>query len=134
MAVKQMECLDWPAENRPGELLKVSERLAKESVNLDALWAYTDHENKPKIAAIAKKPSKLLSALSKMGIQAHRSQCFCATGKDKPGALLGTFRALADANINITCLDAMATGGRYAAVFWVADTDLAKAKQVLKVQ
>ena len=134
MAVKQVECLDWPAENRPGELLKLSEQLAKQGVDLDALWAYADHENKPKIAAIAKRPDKLQAALGQMGIQAHASQCFCATGQDKAGALLDTFRALADANINIACLDAMATGGRYAAIFWVSDADLANAKQILKVR
>jgi len=134
MAIKQVECLDWPAENRPGELLKVSEQLAKQGVNLDALWGYTDHENKPNIAAIGKDPGKLRAALSKVGVSAHASQCFCATGEDKTGALLNELRALADANINITCLDALATGGRYAAVFWVSNADLAKAKQVLKVR
>ncbi len=129
-----MGCIEWEAENRPGKLLEVNEQLAKQGVNLDALWAYTDHENKNKIAAIGKKSAKLSAALDKLGVRAKKSQCFYVTGADKAGALLKTFKALADAGINITCLDALATGGRYAAVFWVSDADLAKARQVLKAR
>ena len=134
MAVRLVECLDWPAKNRPGELLAVSERLAKEGVNLDGLWGYTDHENKPKIAAIGKNASKLRMALARMGIKARSSQCFRATGTDKTGALVGVVRALARANVNIVCLDALAAGGRYAATFWVSDAALAKAKRVLRAR
>lgn len=134
MAVKLVDCFDWEAENRPGKLREVNEQLAKQGVNLDALWAYTDSEKKNKIAAIGKKSAKLSAALGKLGIHANKSQCFYLTGKDKAGALVKTFKALADAGINITCLDALAAGGRYAATFWVGDADLAKAKQVLKVR
>lgn len=134
MAVKLVECLDWEVENRPGKLLEVNEQLARQGVNLDALWAYTDHEKKDKMAAIGKKPAKLQAALGKLGINAKRSQCFYATGTDKAGALVKTLKALADAGINITCFDALAGGGRYAATFWVSDADLEKAKRILKVR
>jgi hypothetical protein len=134
MAIKLVDCFDWEAENRPGKLLEVNEQLAKQGVNLDALWAYTDHEKKNKIAAIGKKSEKLSAALGKLGVRANKSQCFYATGADKAGALVKTLRALADAGINIICLDGMATGGRYAVTFWVGDADLPRAKQVLKVR
>lgn len=134
MAVKLVECFDWEAENRPGKLLEINEQLAKHGVNLDALWAYTDQEKKNKIAVIGKKTAKLSAALGKLGVNAKRSQCFYVTGADKAGALLKTFQTLADAGINITCLDALATGGRFAATFWVSDADLEKAKKLLKVR
>jgi hypothetical protein len=132
MAVKLVECLDWPSENRPGELLRITDQLAKAGVNLDALWAYASHTGEPKMAAIAKKPDKLRRALK--GLGATTTRCFCATGKDKAGALVGMLRALAEANINVDCLDALAVGGNYAAIFWVSEADLPKAKRILKVR
>lgn len=134
MAVRLVDCFDWEVEDRPGKLLEVSEQLAKQGVNLDALWAYTSPEKKNKIAAIGKKSAKLSAALAKLGISAKKSQCFYLTGIDKAGALLKTFKALADAGINIACFDALAGGGRYAATLWVKEEDLARAKQVLKVR
>lgn len=78
-------------------------------VNLDALWAYTSPSGEPRIAAIAKKPEKLKAALK--GLDVTSPLCFYVTGKDQTGALLKVFRSLADANINIECLDALAVGG-----------------------
>jgi hypothetical protein len=132
MAVKLVECLDWSAENRPGELLRITDQLAKAGVNLDALWAYTSHNGESKMAAIAKTPDKLKGALKELG--ATTTRCFCATGTDKAGALVSLFRALAEANINVECLDALAVGGKYAAVFWVSEVDLSKAKEILRVR
>lgn len=134
MVVKLVECMDWRAENQPGELLRASEALAKAGVNLDALWAYLSHENEPKLAAIGKNPGKLKAALKKMGADANATRCFWVSGADKAGALANVFKALADANINVECLDALAVGGKYAAAFWVKDADLANAKKVLKVR
>lgn len=134
MGIKLVECLDWRAENRPAELLKVVEKLAEAGVSLEAFWAYISHENEPKIAAIARKTPKLRVALQEIGIQPTATQCFCVTGKDKAGTLVKIFQALADANINISCLDALASGGNYLATFWVSDADLEKAKKILKAR
>lgn len=134
MAIKLVECFDWEADNRPGTLREVNEQLAKHGVNLDALWAYTDPQQKNKIAAIGKKAAKLSAALAALGIPAKSSRCFYLTGADKAGALLKPLKTLADAAINITCLDALASGGRYTAVFWVSDADLPKARQLLKAR
>ena len=112
MAVKLVECLDWKAENRPGELLRTASALAKSGVNLAALWAYTSQQNEPKIAAIGKNPAKLEVALKNGGVNPNATRCFWVSGTDKVGALVKTFQALADANINVDCLDALAFGGR----------------------
>jgi hypothetical protein len=134
MAVKLVECFDWKVEDRPGELLRAAEALAKAGVNLDALWAYTSQQSEPKIAAIGKNPAKLEAALKKGGVRPSVTRCFWVSGTDKAGALVKTFRALAEANINVECFDALAVGGKYAATFWVSGADLPKAKQILKVR
>lgn len=134
MIVKLVECLDWPAPNRPGELLHAVAAFAKAGVNLNALWAYTSHDNGPKLAAIAKQPARLKAALKKLGVRPHATQCFCVTGTDKAGVLVEVARKLADAQINVECLDALAGGGKFSAAFWVPAADLARAKKILKAR
>lgn len=134
MAVKLVECMDWPAENQPGELLKAAEELAKARVDLDALWAYHSEDGEPKIAAVAKRPAKLKAALDKLGVSAKSTTCFRVSGSDKAGVMVPVFRALADANINVECFDALAAGGKYSATFWVNDADVDVAKKILKAR
>lgn len=131
--LKLVDCFEWDAENAPGTLAKASAALAKQGVNLDALWA-CESDGESKIAAIGKKADKLAAALKKLGARAERSKCFYASGTDKAGACLPYFRALADAGINIECANALAAGGSFAATFWVGDADLGKAKKALKVK
>ncbi len=134
MPGKVVRSYDWPAEDRPGQLLKTAEELARRKVDLLAIWGYTDPNKVAKIAAIAKKPAKLESALKEMGIEAKTSNCLYLTGTDRVGALLKPLGALAGAGINITCLDAVAVRGGFAATIWVADADLEKAKKLLKIK
>lgn len=134
MPVKLVECLDWPAVNRPGELLKVTEHLKAENVNLEALWAYTCSHGESKMAAIGKKGPALRAALAKLGLSPGASWCFYLTGTDKAGALVDTVRTLSEAGINVECADAVAAAGKFAAAIWVSATDLPAAKRALKVR
>ena len=57
---------------------------------------------------------------------------FLAQGEDRPGAIAEILRALADAEINVTAIDAVCAGaGRYGALFWVAPRDVGRAARVL---
>jgi hypothetical protein len=134
MAIKMVECLDWAATDRPGELLMYAEDLKENGVNLDALWGYLTRDNKARIAAIAKKPAKLKAVLRKLGVKTRLCKGFYVTGQDKTGAMIDTFRKLSSAGINIECAEAMATQGRYAGTIWVGKTDLARAKKVLGIR
>ena len=59
---------------------------------------------------------------------------FLAQGEDRPGAIAEILRALADAGINVTAIDAVCAGaGRYGALFWVASRDVGRAARVLGV-
>ena len=133
MPIKTVECLDWPATDRPGELLMYAEQLMENGVNLDALWGYVTHDNKARIAAIGKKPSQLKAALRKIGVKPRLCKGFYVSGKDKTGALIDVFRKLSNAKINIECAEAIATQGKYAGTIWVSPSDLTKAKKILSV-
>lgn len=134
MPIKLVECLDWPAVNRPGELLRYAEHFKKEGVNLDAFWAYVSHTGETKLAAIAKKPAALKAALRKLGTSSSGSWAFYLSGKDKAGALVEACEALSSSGINIECADALAAQGKFAGAIWVGESDLAAAKKALKVR
>jgi len=133
MNIKLVKCLDWPATDRPGELLMYAEHLHNEKVNLDALWGYVTHDNKARLAAIGKHPTKLQYALRKLGVKTQICKGFQVSGKDRTGALIDVFRKLSNAKINIECADALATQGKYSGTIWVSKSDLGRAKKVLGI-
>jgi hypothetical protein len=56
---------------------------------------------------------------------------FLIQGDDRVGAVADLVGKLADANINITAIDAMCADGRYGALCWVLPRDVKKAARVL---
>jgi predicted amino acid-binding ACT domain protein len=52
-------------------------------------------------------------------------------GDDRVGAIADIVGSLADAEINVTAIDAIATDGRYGALCWVAPRDVKKVAQIL---
>ena len=131
MSIKLVDCFDWNAPNRPGVLFRHSAELKKRGVNLSGVWCYVS-SGRPRIAAIGRDAGKLGRALRAMKIRARRSKVFYLTGRDKPGALLGPLRKLADARINVTCLDAVAVQGRFGAVLSVNPNAMRRARRLLK--
>lgn len=134
MPIRVVECLDWNVSNHPGVLLKYADHFKADKVNLDAFWAYVSHTGQPKLAAIAKKPARLRAALKKLGVPSNASRCFYLTGRDKAGVLVDALTALAEARVNVECVDAMAADGHFSAAFCVGEADLARAKRLLKVK
>lgn len=60
-----------------------------------------------------------------------RKTAFLVRGDDRPGAAADLLARVGSAGINVTALDAIAVDGRYGALFWVADDDVARAVEVL---
>jgi hypothetical protein len=134
MGIKLVECLCWPASDKPGKLLQYAEHLKKEGVDLDAFFAYKTSKGESRIAAIGKKPAALKAALAKGGVAFESGHCFYLGGADKAGALLEALRKLAAAGVNIDCCDALAWQGRFGATIFIGEADLVKAKRALKVR
>lgn len=134
MPAKLVETACWPAPNKPGKMLQYFEHLKKESVDLEAFWAYSTAMGESRMAAVGKNPARLRAALKKAGVDFETSRCFLITGADKPGALIDATRALAKAGVNIEAADAVAAAGRFAATLFVTERDLKKAKKALKVR
>ena len=56
---------------------------------------------------------------------------FFIHGDDRVGAIADLVGKLADAQINVTAIDAVCVDGRYGALCWVAPRDVKKAAQIL---
>ena len=130
MKIKVVECLDWKAPDKPGELLRYAEAFKKRDVNLEALWSCGCCNGA--ITAVAKKPAKLSAALKAMGVRPRKSKCFYLSGKDKTGVLVDVLKKLAAARINVNCSAALAAQGKFGCVLWVKDSVLSKARRLLK--
>ena len=129
MKIKVVNCVEWKAPDRPGELLRFAASFEAKGVNLDILWSCGGGG---RIGATAKQPAKLSAALRGMGVKAKSSKCFYLTGKDKAGALVGILGKLSAAKIYVDYCSALAAQGNFGAILWVKDSAFAKAKKLLK--
>lgn len=129
--IKLVECLDWPVENGLEGVAQQAEKLKTSNVELDALWFY-DSAGKNKIAAIAKKPAQLKRVLQAMGVRPNVSECVYVCGQDQAGVLVQAWHKLVSSGIEVVCSDAIASQGKYGAIFWVAENDMKRAKHLLQ--
>jgi hypothetical protein len=83
---------------------------------------------------LPKKPEKLRNIWKTVGIAFQEGTGFLVRGTDETGALLTTLEALAREGINITASSAVAVGGKYGALLWVAQEDVEKAARALGVK
>jgi hypothetical protein len=117
--------------DRPGEGARVVQTLKDAGVNLVALHAFPEGR-RAQIDFFPSDAAALRAAARKAGWKlVGPRRAFVIEGEDRVGALVDVFTKLAEAKINITATDAIATGGRYAAIVWVQARDVNKAKKVL---
>ena len=128
MKTKLVDCMEWRAPNKPGELLRCIKAFKKNNVNLDIMWSCGSSQE---IGACAKQPAKLRAALKQAGIKAGSSKCFYLAGKDKTGALAGALGKLAKAGVNVEYCSAVAGKGGFGCMMYVKGRDIAKARRAL---
>jgi hypothetical protein len=118
--------------HKPGEGARILEALRDEGVNLLAFHAFPDGR-RAQIDLVPADSAELKAAASKAGLDlTQRKRAFIVESDDRIGALGDVARRLADADINITALDAVTAGsGRFGALFWVASDDYNRAAEVL---
>jgi len=114
--------------------LRVAERLKDAGVNLLAFSGFPEGRRAqmdfiPADAAAFKSVAKA----NKWKLVGPK-RGFLIQGDDRVGAIADVAGTLADAKINVTAIDAIATDGRYGALCWVAARDVKKAAQVLGAQ
>jgi predicted amino acid-binding ACT domain protein len=109
--------------------------LAAHGVNLLAFTGFPN-AGRAQVDFIPYDVSKFTTAARKLGLKvSKRKTVFLAQGTDKAGACAGICNKLAKAGINMVAMDAVAAGqGRFGAIFWVKQRDVARASRVLRAR
>ena len=118
--------------NTPGQAAKIMAGLADAGVNLLAFSGFPDGR-RAQLDLVPDDSAKLKRAAKTMGLKLSAKKTgFLLTGDDRVGAVTALLGKLAGAKINVTAIDAVATGdGRFGALFWVKPDKVAKAAKLL---
>ena len=113
--------------DKPGEAAGILQALSQAGVNLLAFSGFPRGRRAqldlvPEDAALFRKAVKR----AKLKVRPKKTG-FLVQGKDRPGAVAEVLQKLAEANINVTAVEAVsAGGGRYGAILWVKSKDASK--------
>jgi hypothetical protein len=118
-------------KDQPGTVLGIMKDLKSKNIALKSLWGYGKSEGAADLYAIAKDPDKLRDAWKASGVFAEEGTGFFIKGVDKTGVLLKSLEALAQANVSMKALIAIAVSGKYGSIICVDAMDVEKAAQVL---
>jgi hypothetical protein len=118
--------------NRAGEAARILTTLAKDGVNLLAFTGFPSGRQ-AQVDFIPANPAAFLAAARRAKLKVRgKKACFLVRGSDKPGASARVMAKLAAAGINVTAIDAAsAGGGRFGAILWVKQKDVARAARAL---
>lgn len=117
--------------DRPGEGARVLTALRDAGADLAALHAFPRADG-AQLDFVPLDEQAFVEAARQADLDlSTRKTAFLVRGDDRPGAAADLLTRVGSAGINVTALDAIAVDGRYGALFWVADDDVARAVEVL---
>jgi len=120
--------------NTAGQAEKVLSGLAAQGVNLLAFSGFPS-SGKGQLDLVPENSAALTRAAKKLKLKLSKKKSgFLLQGEDRVGAMLKTLKALSGAKINVTAMDAVVTGGRFGAIFWVKPKNVAKAARLLRAR
>jgi len=120
--------------DKPGEGARILGELKRAGVNLMAYSGFPSGRG-AQLDVVPADPTafKAVAKQKKWKVKGPK-RTFLIEGDDRLGACADVLGRLAAAKINVTAMDAIAGGGRYAAILWVKARDVKKAAAVLGVQ
>jgi hypothetical protein len=131
--IKKIYYFSMDLADEPGEGARILKALSKAGVNLLAFTGFP-RGRRAQIDLMPENAALFRKAVTRAKLKARPKKTgFLVQGKDRPGAVAEVAQKLADANINLTAMDAVSAGkGRYGAILWVKPKDVNKAVKVLK--
>lgn len=131
-AVRLVEYYYIQVPDRPGEGIKALRHLRQARVNLRAFHAFPAGR-RAQLNFVPSAPAALKAAArSANWTLVGPKKAFLIQGKDRTGALIDHYEALAEAKVNVRAADAVGAGGRFAAIVWVDPRDLRRAAKALR--
>ena len=117
--------------DKPGEGARVLGELRSAGVNLVAYSGFPSGRG-AQLDVVPTDPAafQAVAKQKKWKVKGPK-RAFLIEGDDRVGACADVLGRLAAAKINVTSMDALAGGGRYAAILWVKPRDVKKTASVL---
>ena len=131
--IRRMDYFYAMVNDKPGQAAKIVEALAVDGVGMVAFSGFPQGKKKSQIVFVPEDAKAFRKLAKKMGLDISKTKTgFLLQGEDKTGALARVFGRLAKKKINVTAIDAVASGaGRYGAVLWVKQKHVKKAAKAL---
>jgi hypothetical protein len=131
--IRRTEYYYTTVDDRPGEGARVLRIFKEARVNLLAFHGFPAGDGRAQLDFVPADAAAFRRAAAQAGIELTGPKpCFLVEGEDRVGACADLVSKLADAGVGLIAMDAVAAGGgRYGALFWVADGDVEKAARAL---
>jgi hypothetical protein len=118
-------------DNKAGEGARVLTALKKGGANLLAVHAFPSG-GKAQVDVFTEDAKRLEKAAQDGGLKlSGEKKALYVEGDDRVGAMHDLLDKLGKAGINVTATDALASGGRYAAIVWVDQKEVDRAAKAL---
>jgi hypothetical protein len=133
-SIRRMDYFYAMVNDKPGQAAKVVEALAADGVGMLAFSGFPQGKKKKSQIVFVPEDAKAFKKLAKkLRLKISKTKTgFLLQGEDRIGALSRVFGKLAGKKINVTAIDAVASGGgRYGAVLWVKQKNVKKAAKAL---
>ncbi len=133
--VRKVHYFSTTVPDKPGQTFKVLAALVSGGVNLLACTG-TTRGRQAQIDVVPDDTRKFAAAARKAGLVFSEKRAgFLIQGDDRPGALAEHLKVLAEAGINVAAVDGLSAGaGRWGAIVWVADPDVARSGRLLRAR
>ena len=130
-SIRKVDYFKAQVQDKAGEGARILSALHGEGINL-LVFAGFPRGRKAQLDFIPEDGPAFRKAAKKAKLAVTKKTAFLVQGQDRPGAIAGIVSKLSEAGINITALDAVASGeGRYGAILWVKPEEVRKAAKVL---
>ena len=118
-------------DNKTGQLATISATLLENDVALHGIWGFGTALGAAQVTCIPVDPSQFKNVAKNKQWNMKEGSCFYLHGQDKTGALVDVLNKIAEQNIFIVALDALAVDGQFGCYLWSSDDDHTELAQVL---
>jgi hypothetical protein len=134
--IRQIDYFYVAIPDKPGEGARVLASLYRAGINLLGVSAFPHGARRSQLDLIPEDSAAFTNAAKRAGLKLSKKKSgFLIRGDDRPGAIADITQKLAQANVNVTSVQAFSAGsGRYGGMLWAKATDLRKAAKALGVE
>lgn len=133
--VRKVHYYSTSVPDRPGEAFRVLQTFVCAGIDLLACAGST-RGRRAYIDVVPGDTRRFAAAVRKAGLAfSHKKAGFLIQGADRTGALATHMQRLAERGINVSAVDGLSAGdGRWGAIVWVDEADVARAGRVLRAR